>query len=79
MSARGGELVTTNESTVDAKPFLDAIVMKDSQGNRSLANPAGTDESNWGWGSPRNQQPSRSARPVQRRTLVVEVVTPRVR
>jgi len=28
-----GELVATNEPTVIAKPFLDAIVVKDSQGD----------------------------------------------
>jgi len=44
---RSGESVTTDEPTVVPKPLLDVIVMKDSQGDRSLANPAGTDEGDW--------------------------------
>ena len=30
-----------------AESLLDAIVMEDSQSNRHLANPAGTNESDW--------------------------------
>jgi len=41
------ELIATDEPTIVAKPLLDAIVMKDRQGDRSLANPPGTDESSW--------------------------------
>jgi len=44
MRGRGGELIASDEPAVDAKPFLDAIVMKDGQGNGSLANPADTNE-----------------------------------
>ena len=47
MIARGGELVTTNEPTIIAELFLDAIVVEDSQGDGSLANSAGTNESDW--------------------------------
>ena len=43
--ARSGELVATDESTVNAKPFLDAIVMEHAQRNRCLADPSGTNES----------------------------------
>jgi len=47
MSARGGELVTANEPTVLTEPPLDAFVVENSQGDRRLPNPAGTDESDW--------------------------------
>ena len=33
MSARSGKLVATNESTVIAEPFLDTVVVKDSEGD----------------------------------------------
>ena len=46
MSTRCGELVATDEPAVVAEPCFDAIVTKDSQGDRSLANPAGTNEGN---------------------------------
>ena len=46
MRARSGELVATDESTIIAKPFLDAIVMEDGQRDGCLANPSSTDESN---------------------------------
>ena len=42
---RGSDLVTTDESTVIAKPLLDATVVEDSEGDGSLADSAGTDES----------------------------------
>jgi len=42
---RSGELVATDESTVIAKPFLDALVVEDSQGDRRFPNSACTDES----------------------------------
>ena len=45
MSTRRGELVAMDESTVVAKPLFDAIVVKDSQGDRGLSDPAGTNES----------------------------------
>ena len=45
MGARRGELVTADESTVIAKPFLDAIVVEDGQRDGCLADPPGTDES----------------------------------
>ena len=48
MSARGRELVTADESTIVAKSSSDAIVIKDSQGDRSLSDPGGTNESNLG-------------------------------
>ena len=41
----GGELVATDEPTVVSKPFLDAIVVKDSQGDGCFPNPPCTDES----------------------------------
>ena len=47
MGTGSGELITTDESTVVAKPFLDPIVVEDGQGNRGLANPARTNESDW--------------------------------
>jgi len=36
-----------NRLSMCEKPLLDAIVMKDGQGNRSLANPAIANESDW--------------------------------
>ena len=45
MSERGGEFVATDKPTVMAKPFLDAIVVEDSQSDGGLANSASTDES----------------------------------
>jgi hypothetical protein len=45
MRRRSGELITTDESTVIAKPPLDPIVVKNSQGDGGLANPASADES----------------------------------
>jgi len=47
VSARCGELIATDESTVVAKPLLDAIVVKDRQGNGSFPDPPSTDESYW--------------------------------
>ena len=44
MSARGGELVATDESTVGAEPLLNAIVVEDCQSDRGLANTAGANE-----------------------------------
>ena len=48
MSSRGGELVTTDESTVYSEPFLDAIVVEDGKSDGSFTNPPWTDESDWG-------------------------------
>jgi hypothetical protein len=45
MDARGRELITTNESTVIAKPLLDPIVVENGQGDGGLANSASTNES----------------------------------
>ena len=47
MSARRGELIATNESTVVAEPLLDAIVVKDRQGDGRFPDPPSTDESYW--------------------------------
>ena len=44
MSARGGELVATDEPTAVAKPLFDALVVEDSQSNRCLANSTGTNQ-----------------------------------
>lgn len=46
VSTRRGELVTTDEPTIVAKPFLDAIAVKDGQSDGCLANSTGTNESN---------------------------------
>ena len=48
MAERRWEPITTDESTLVAKPLFDAMVMEDIHGDRSLPNPAGTDESEWG-------------------------------
>ena len=42
---RACELVTVDESAVIAKPFLDAIVMKNRKGYRRFPNPPRTDNS----------------------------------
>ena len=47
VSARGGELVTADEPTVVPKLLLDAIVVKDSQGDGCFSNSSWTDESEW--------------------------------
>ena len=47
MSARGGELVATDKTTVDSKPFLDAIVVEDCEGDGRFPNPPCADESDW--------------------------------
>ena len=47
MSARGGELIATDEPTVGAEPLLDAIVVEDRQNDGGLANTAGANEGNW--------------------------------
>jgi len=47
MSARGGELVATDEPTVGSEPFLDAIVVEDGESDRRFPNPPCTDESDW--------------------------------
>ena len=44
MSARGRELVATDEPTVVAKPPLDAIVVEDRQSDGGLSNAAGANE-----------------------------------
>ena len=48
MSPGSGELVATNEPTVISEPFLDAIVVEDSQSDGSFPNPPCTDEGDWG-------------------------------
>ena len=50
MAERGGEPVTADESTVVAKSFLDATVVEDSQGDGSLPDTTGTNESERGEG-----------------------------
>jgi hypothetical protein len=45
MSARSRELIATDESTVLAKPFLDAIVVEDGEGDGCFPDPPCTDES----------------------------------
>ena len=47
MSARGGELVASNEPTVDSKPLLDAVMVEDGQSDGCLPNPPRTDERDW--------------------------------
>ena len=47
MTTRRGELVATDESSMVAEPLFDPIVVENSQGNRSLADSAGTNECNW--------------------------------
>ena len=47
MGERGRELVTTDEPTVVAKPFLDAIVVENGQGDGSFPNPTYPDERDW--------------------------------
>ena len=47
MSARGGELVATDEPTVGSKSFLDAIVVKDGESDGRFSNPPCPDESDW--------------------------------
>ena len=48
MGPRCGELVAADKTTVISKPFLEAIVEEDGQGNGRLPDPPWTDESNWG-------------------------------
>ena len=43
----GWELVAADESPVVAKPLLDSVVVKDSQGDGGLADPANADQSDW--------------------------------
>ena len=45
MREGGGELVATDESTVVSEPLLDAIVVKDGQGDSRFPDPPWTDES----------------------------------
>jgi len=47
MCARGEELVATNKPTIVSKPFLDAVVMEDSQSDRRFPDPPCADESDW--------------------------------
>ena len=47
MSARGGELVATDEPAVISKPFLGPIVVEDGQGNGCFPDPPWADESDW--------------------------------
>ena len=48
MSARGGELVATDEPAVVTKPLFDAIIVEGGQSDGRLANSASTDQSDWG-------------------------------
>ena len=48
MSDRGGELVTADKPTVVSEPFLDAIVMEDSESDACFAYAPWTDESDRG-------------------------------
>jgi len=48
MSARGGELVATDEPAVVSKPFLDAIVVEDGESDGRFPNTPCADESDWG-------------------------------
>ena len=45
MAERRRELVTSNEPTILAEPFLDPVVMEDGQSDGGLADPASTEES----------------------------------
>jgi len=45
MNERGRELVTSDEPTIPVKPLLDAMVMKNGQNDRCLADSTGTNES----------------------------------
>ena len=42
---RGGELVTTNKPTVVSEPFLDTIVVEDSESDTCLPDPCCANES----------------------------------
>ena len=48
MSERCWELVASDEPAILTKPLLDTIVMEDGQSDGRLANPASTDERDWG-------------------------------
>ena len=45
MRKRSWELITADESSVVAKPFLDAIVVEDGKSDRGFPDPPSTDES----------------------------------
>ena len=45
MTARSQELIAKNESTIITEPFLDAVVVEDSEGNGCFSNPTCPDES----------------------------------
>ena len=47
MNAGGRDLVATDEPTIFSKPFLDAIIVENGQGNRGFPDPPWTDESDW--------------------------------
>jgi len=47
ISVRSGELVAMDEPTVIAKPFFDAIMAEDSQGDRRFPDSTCADESDW--------------------------------
>jgi len=47
---RGRELVAADESTLVAKPLLDTVVVEDNQGDGSLPDSTGTNESERGEG-----------------------------
>ena len=40
-------MVTTDETTVVAKPLLDLIMVENGQGDRSFADSSSTNESDW--------------------------------
>jgi len=47
MDEGGGELITTDEAAIFAKPLLDPVVVKRRQSNRSLSDPARSNEGDW--------------------------------
>ena len=47
MSARGGELVATDEPTVGSEPFLDTIVVEDGESDGRFPDSPRADESDW--------------------------------
>jgi len=65
-------LIATDGLTVVAKPFLDPIVVENSEGNGGLADSARVNEDDWNKGPQRDRLSSRSTRCVQRRYLVAE-------
>jgi len=48
ISARGGELVATDEPTIVTKLLFDPIIVEDGQSGGRLANSTRADQSDWG-------------------------------